>query len=151
MKILFVCSSGGHLTQLTSLAPWWQEHERQWVTFETEDAVSKLADEDVTYAWSPTTRNLINLIRNSFLAARLLRSYRPDVIVSTGAGSAVPFFWLRRLAGPGVRTVYLEVIDRVDSPTLTGRLCRPVTDLFCVQWPEQQEFYPGSVLVGKVW
>lgn len=151
MKVLLVCSSGGHLTQLMALAPWWQDHERRWVTFDTEDAISKLADEKVTFAWSPTTRNVVNLVRNALLAVRLLRTFRPDVIVSTGAGSAVPFFWLRRLAGPQARTVYLEVIDRVDSPTLTGRLCRPVTDLFCVQWPEQQEFYPGSVLVGKVW
>ncbi|WP_239021764.1 UDP-N-acetylglucosamine--LPS N-acetylglucosamine transferase [Nocardioides jishulii] len=151
LKILLVCSSGGHLTQLISLAPWWSEHERHWVTFDTEDAVSKLEGERVTFAHSPTTRNVVNLLRNARLALHLLRRESPDVIVSTGAGAAVPFFWLRRFAGPQARTVYLEVIDRVDSPTLTGRLCRPVTDLFCVQWPEQQRFYRGSVLLGKVW
>ena len=151
MKVLLVGSSGGHLTHLMCLSAWWGEHEREWVTFDTADAVSKLASEQVTYAYSPTTRNVVNLVRNALLAVRVLRRFRPDVIVSTGAGSAVPFFWFRRLAGPQARTVYLEVIDRVDSPTLTGRLCRPVTDLFCVQWPEQQAFYPDSVLVGKVW
>ena len=64
------------------------------------------------------------------------------MIVSTGAGVAVPFFvfgWLR-----GIPTVYLEVYDRIDSPTLTGRLCRPFTRLFCVQWEDQRKFYPGS-------
>lgn len=151
MKILLVGSSGGHLSHLTSLTGWWGEHERHWVTFDTPDAVSKLSGEQVTYAYSPTTRNIKNLVRNTFLALRVLRAERPDVIVSTGAGAAVPFFWLRRFAGPQARTVYLEVIDRVDSPTLTGRLCRPVTDQFCVQWPEQQRFYPGATLVGKVW
>ena len=34
-------------------------------------------------------------------------------------------------------------------PTLTARLCRPFTNLFCVQWPEQQAFYRGSVVVGR--
>jgi len=151
VKVLLVCSSGGHLAHLTSLEPWWGRHERHWVTFETVDATTKLVGEKVTYAYAPTTRNLVNLVRNSFLAVRVLRRERPDVIVTTGAGSAVPFFWLRRLAGPQVRTVYLEVIDRVDSPTLTGRLCRPVTDLFCVQWREQLRWYPEALLVGKVW
>ena len=151
MKILLVGSSGGHLTQLTCLESWWRGHDRHWVTFDTEDAVSKLAGESVTYAYHPTTRNIINLLRNTVLAWRELRRHRPDVIVSTGAGVAVPFFWLSRLSNSTCRTVYLEVIDRVDSPTLTARLCHPVTDLFCVQWPEQERFYADSVLVGKVW
>ena len=44
--------------------------------------------------------------------------------------------------------MYVEVYDRIDSPSLTGRLCRPFSDLFCVQWPEQQRLYPGSIVVG---
>jgi beta-1,4-N-acetylglucosaminyltransferase len=149
MKILMVSSSGGHLTQLMCLEPWWQEHERLWVTFETADAVSKLADEEVRWAHHPTTRNVPNLARNTALAWQTLKAYRPDVIVSTGAGVAVPFFWLHRYFHS--HTVYLEVFDRVDSRTLTGRLCRPVTELFLVQWPEQQALYRSSVLLGQVW
>ena len=34
MKILFVCSSGGHLAQLYRLRPWWEGQERAWVTFD---------------------------------------------------------------------------------------------------------------------
>lgn len=151
MKILLVGSSGGHLTQLTCLSPWWSEHERHWVTFDTADALSKLEGESVTWAHHPTTRNARNLLRNTVVAWRELRRHRPDVVVSTGAAVAVPFFWLSRLTARECRTVYLEVIDRVDSPTLTARLCRPVTDLFLVQWPEQQRFHPETVLVGKVW
>lgn len=149
MKVLLVCSSGGHLAQLLQLSEWWSEHDRQWVTFDTDDAVTKLAGEDVVRAHHPTTRNLPNLVRNTVLAWRTLRAYRPDVVVTTGAGVAVPFFWLRRIVG--ARSVYLEVYDRVDSRTLTGRLCWPATDLFLVQWPEQQRLYPSSVLLGGVW
>lgn len=70
---------------------------------------------------------------------------RPDVVVSTGAGVAFPFFVLARLLG--IPTVYIEAYDRVGSARLTGRLCRPVTDLFCVQWPEEQRLYPGAVVI----
>lgn len=149
MKVLLVGSSGGHLSQLLRLQGWWEEHDRRWVTFPLADARSKLGGEDVVWGAYPTTRNIPNLLRNLVVAWRQIRSYRPDVIVSTGAGVAVPFFWLGRLFG--VTTVYLEVFDRIDSRTLTGRLCRPFTDLFLVQWEEQLRLYRGSVLLGPVW
>lgn len=149
MRVLLVCSSGGHLSQLVCLESWWVDQERSWVTFDTEDATSKLEGERVVYAHHPTTRNVWNLLRNTVLAWRVLRRERPDLIVTTGAGVAVPFFWLGRLLHS--RTVYLEVFDRVDSATLTARLCRPVTDLFLVQWPEQEKLYKDAVLLGGVW
>ena len=145
---MLVCSSGGHLTQLFRLKPWWEAHDRRWVTFETADATSLLGGERVVWAHHPTTRNIPNALRNLRLAWRLLRRERPDVVVSDGAGVAVPFFVVAKLTGAA--TVYLEVYDRIDSRTLTGRLCAPFTDLFCVQWPEQQRFYPGSVVVGPL-
>ena len=69
-------------------------------------------------------------------------------MVSTGAGVALPFFVLARLRR--VPTVYIEVFDRIDSPTLTGRLCRPFTTRFCVQWPEQESLYKDSIVIGPL-
>ncbi|SDG45282.1 Oligosaccharide biosynthesis protein Alg14 like [Sinosporangium album] len=148
MKVLFVCSGGGHLGQLYRLRSWWQGEQRHWVTFRQADAVSLLAEEKVTWAYHPTTRNIPNLLRNLMLAFRLLPRYKPDVIVSSGAGVAYPFFLLAKLYG--CRTVYLEVYDRIDSGTLTGKLCYPLSDLFLLQWPEQREAYPKGVVVGQV-
>jgi len=148
MRILLVASSGGHLAQLMTLRPWWEQHTRRWITFYTIDAQSLLADEDVSYGFSPTTRNIPNLARNAKMARKELASFRPDVIISTGAGIAVPYFWLARRYG--ARTVYLEVIDRIDLPTMTGRLVYPVTDAFLAQWPEQTRQYPRAQVVGPV-
>ena len=147
-SVLLVGSSGGHLAQLMSVAPLWAQELRTYVTFDTVDAVSLLEDEQVTWAHHPTTRNLRNLARNSALAVRELRRRRPDVVVSTGAAVAFPFFLAARAMG--IPTVYLEVYDRIDGPTLTGRLCRPVSSVFCVQWPEQLDYYRGSTLVGSL-
>ena len=146
---LLVGSSGGHLDQLVRLQPWWDGLERHWVTFKLPDAESRLAGETVDWAFHPTTRNLGNLIRNMFLARRVLRKVRPSVVVSTGAGLALPFFVLARLYG--ARTVYLEVFDRVGSRTLTGRLCRPFSNLFLVQWREQQALYRDSIFIGSIY
>lgn len=148
MKICLPTSSGGHLTQLMQLRPFWSQHDRFWVTFDKEDANSKLAGERVYHCFYPTNRNVLNLVRNTILAIRVLREERPDVIVTTGAAVAIPFFLVGRLTG--AKTVYIEVIDRVDAPTLSGRLCRPLADLFVVQWHEMESVYRGSVNLGSV-
>lgn len=146
--MLFVCSTGGHLAQLWRLRSWWEHRDRAWVTFDKADARSLLARERVYWAHHPTTRNAGNLVRNTALAKKVLKIERPSVLVSSGAGVAVPFFWLARRAG--VATVYCEVYDRIDSPTLTGRLCYPVADLFALQWDEQRAVYPKGIVVGPL-
>lgn len=146
--VVLVCSSGGHLAQLLALRPWWAERRRTWVTFDKPDARSQLVGEHVVHAFSPTTRHLGNLLRNSWLALRVLPRERPDLVVSTGAAVAVPFFVVAKLLG--IPTVYVEVFDRVDSRTVTGRMCRPLSTRFLVQWPCQQRLYPGSRVVGTL-
>ncbi len=146
MRVMLVCSSGGHLTQLYKLRPWWQRHDRTWVTFADAHAESLLAGEQVTPAFAPTTRNIPNALRNLRLAYHLIRAERPDVLVSDGAGVAFPFFFIGRLLG--IRTVYMEVFDRISRPTLTGRLCYPLSDLFVLQWQEQSEHYPRGQVIG---
>ena len=148
-RILLVGSSGGHLAQLLRLRPWWEAQARAWVTFDTPDAVAALAGEDdVTWAHHPTTRNVKNLLRNSVQARGVLRRFRPTVVVSTGAAAAYPYFVLGHRAG--VRTVYIEVFDRIETPTLTGRLVRPFTDLMLAQWPEQRVLYDDVIDVGPL-
>ena len=147
-RVLLVGSSGGHLTHLLALRSWWESGDRAWVTFDTPDAVAALEGERVWWAYHPTTRHLGNLLRNTWLAAKVMARYRPTVVVSTGAASAFPFFVLGRLRG--VRTVYIEVYDRVETPTLTGRLCRPFASVMAVQWDEQALLYDDAVVVGPL-
>jgi UDP-N-acetylglucosamine:LPS N-acetylglucosamine transferase len=147
--VALVGSSGGHLAHLLALQPWWESFDRLWVTFNKPDARTALEGEQVVWCHFPTNRNLPNLLRNTWLAIGVLRRWRPTVVVSSGAAVAVPFFYLAKLL-LGARTVYIEVVDRVDRPTLTGRLVRPVTDVYAVQWPEQLILYPRSVLIGRL-
>lgn len=142
-------SSGGHLTHVRMLMPVLDKaRNRFWVTFDKEDANSALEGERVYHCYFPTNRNVKNTVRNTLLAIRVLRRERPDLIVSSGAAVAVPFFLVGKLLG--AKTVYIEVFDRVDAPTLTGRLVRRLTDLFVVQWPEMTRVYPGSVDLGSI-
>ncbi len=145
--IVMVCSSGGHLAQLMVLRDWWGVRDDvRWVTFDTADALSLLQDQDVTFAHHPTTRNVPNAIRNLVQALSMMRKHRPSLIVSSGAGVAVPYFVAAYLYR--VPRVFIEVVDRIETPTLTGRLCRPLATRFLVQWEAQQHMYRGSELVG---
>lgn len=146
--ILLVSTQGGHLAHLLALHLWWEGHDRLWVCPDAPDVVDRLAGERVVPSHSPTTRHVPNLLRNARLAISLLSRERPSLVVSAGAGVAVPFFivaWLR-----GIPTVFIEVYDRVDTPTMTGRLCGPFTTRRIVQWQSQLTFYPDARLVGPL-
>jgi UDP-N-acetylglucosamine:LPS N-acetylglucosamine transferase len=147
-KALIVASPGGHLLQMLALEPSWSGLDRTWVTLRSTDVEYLLADEEVVYGHGPTPRDIGNFLRNLRLAWRVLREHDPSVIVSTGAGLALPFFILGRLQRR--RLVYVESITRVERLALTGRLVYPLVDAFFVQWAplatRRRARFHGSVM-----
>ena len=149
MKTLcLVASSGGHLLELVSLKAAWGTHQRFWVTFPTDDARVLLEGERVIWAYPPTNRSLKNLLKNLWLGWRVLRRERPDVVISTGAGVAVPFLWVGRVLG--MRTIYIESLARIQRLSLSGRLVYPVVHRFYVQWPDLVGRYPRVIFGGRI-
>ena len=148
VDVLLVCSSGGHLLQLNALREAWAGRRRAWVSFDKSDVRSLLRDETVHFAHGPTNRSLKNLFLNLFLAWGLVRRLRPAVLVTTGAGVAVPFAWIARLHG--ARVVYVESVTRINEPSLSCRLIRPVAARVYVQWPELVPSVSGSRFAGNV-
>jgi len=147
-RALLVCSPGGHLVQMLSLEPAWRKLETTWVTLPGTDVEHLLAGQDVVLGRGPTNRSLKNLIRNFRIAWRTVRDRRPDVILSTGAALAVPFFLIGRLHG--CRCVYVESFTRVEGLSRSGRMVYPLANSFFVQWPSLTERFPKAVYVGSV-
>lgn len=148
MKVCLVGSSGGHLTHLYMLKDFWKDKDRFWVTFDKEDARSILENEKVIPCYYPTNRNIKNLIKNTFLAIRVLLKEKPDLIISSGAAVAVPFFYIGKILG--AKLIYIEVFDRIGKPTVIGKLVYPIADKFIVQWEEQKKVYPKAVNLGSI-
>ena len=148
IKICLVSSSGGHLTHMYMLKPFWQDKERFWVTFDKEDARSLLKGETMYPCYYPSNRSLKALVINTVRAFKVLKKERPDLIISSGAACAVPFFYVGKLFG--AKLIYIEVFDRIDSSTLTGRLVYPITDRFIVEWEEMKKVYPGAINLGSI-
>lgn len=148
MKVCLVGSSGGHLTHLYMLKSFWEDEERFWVTFDKEDARSLLKDEKMYSCYYPTNHSLKALIINTKLAIKILRKERPDIIISSGAAVAVAFFYIGKLFG--AKLIYLEVFDRIDKPTITGKLVYPIVDKFVVEWEEMKQVYPKAINLGSI-
>lgn len=149
IKVAIVGSSGGHLTHMMMLKPFWKEHNRFFVTFDKEDANSQLKDEKVYHCFFPTNRNFKNLIKNTFLTFKILKKEKPDLIISSGAAIAIPFFFLGKIFFR-TKCVYVEVFDRIDKGTIAGKFCYKFADKFFVQWNEQLKVYPKAINLGSI-
>ena len=99
IKVCLVGSSGGHLTHLYMLKPFWKDKNRFWVTFDKEDARSLLEGEKVYPCYFPTNRSIKALIKNTKIAWDVLHKEKPDLIISCGAAVAVPFFYIGKMMG----------------------------------------------------
>jgi UDP-N-acetylglucosamine:LPS N-acetylglucosamine transferase len=147
-KLLLVCSSGGHFYQLFSLQDFWKNYSRVWVTFNQEDTFFRLGEEKLYWAYAPTNRNLKNFFLNLILAWNIISQEKPDMIISTGAGVAVPFIFIGRLLQ--CKTIYIESLTRVKEISLTGKIIYPFVDHFLVQWEELSKRYQRAEFVGRV-
>lgn len=147
-NICFVSSSGGHLTQLYMLKPFWENKNRFWVTFDKEDAKSLLNDEKMYACYYPSNRSIKALCINTYRAWKILNKEKPALIISTGAAPAIPFFYLGKILG--AKTIYIEVFDRIDTPTISGKICYPISDKFIVQWEEMKKVYPKAINLGSI-
>ena len=148
LKICFVGSSGGHLIHLYMLKPFWQDKDRFWVTFDKDDARSLLKDEKMYSCYYPSNRSFKALIINTIKAIKILSKEKPNLIISSGAAPAIPFFWIGKLFG--TKNIYIEVFDRIDTSTIAGKLCYPVADKFIVEWEEMKKVYPKAINLGSV-
>jgi beta-1,4-N-acetylglucosaminyltransferase len=146
-KICLVTSSGGHIFQLARFIPAFIDNDYFWVTFNKPDILSYTQKRKTYFAHYPETRNFLNAVRNLFFAFRVIAKEKPDVIVSCGAGVAVPFFLVAKLFS--IHTIFIEPVDFIYKPSWTGKILYPIADLFLVQSKIQKKFYPKAQYWGS--
>lgn len=145
LKICVVSSIGGHLDEVMQLLPIIQGHEYFFVVNAKGSLPKVIEDKTVRIVHSERDWKLII---NFWEAARILLARRPDVIISCGAGPAVPFAVVAKMIG--MKIVFIETFCAVDKPTLTGRLLYPFADLFIYQWETLAPAYPKGVYGGPI-
>jgi beta-1,4-N-acetylglucosaminyltransferase len=142
MKIALVSSIGGHLSELLELLPALEGHQLVWITNDPSPLLPPEVRPHLVVHAERDWRVFWNFIE----FAAILGRERPDLLLSMGAGPAVPAALLARLAG--IPVLYLEPSSAVTAPTLTGRLMRHLATHRWVQWESLLRHLPGSRFVG---
>ncbi len=138
MKICLVCSHGGHLTEMLQVMKAFEGQEVFFATYHSsrEEELKGIAK---VYSMENVGTNIFRMLRCVPWALRILWKEKPGVIISLGAEIAIPFFFLSRLLR--IKTVFIESWCRVTSPSRTGRIVYPVSDVFLVQWEQLLQVY----------
>jgi UDP-N-acetylglucosamine:LPS N-acetylglucosamine transferase len=143
--ICLVCSGGGHLSLLQSLSSTWRGYQHFWVSANKPDVTQILKNEELIFGYFPESRNWLNLLKNTYLALKIYVIKKPTHVISTGAGVAIPFLLLGKIFG--IKTVYIEPIDFLTFPTVTGKIVYYFVDKFIVLNSVQTQFYSKAVYI----
>lgn len=129
MKILLAASGGGHVRQILDLEPFWSQHDSVFATEDTALGRSIASKRPAHYfahfafgqrrtaSWGALLRAGLANLRDSW---RIVRDTRPDLVISTGAGSAL--FTVIFAALRGADVVVIESFARFEAPSLFGKL-----------------------------
>lgn len=146
MKIAIACSAGGHLVHVLQIKKALSRYNYFFITYKQEDTI---ALKEKKYFVIDPKKNPLGLIKNFFQSAKIIFKEKPDVVFSTGGGCAFFSCFFGKLFGSKI--IYLDVYDRINELTLTGKLVYPLADLFLVQWPSTAKKFRKAKYWGAVY
>lgn len=153
-KILFISSTGGHLTELLQLKPLFSKYDSYLITEKTKNNLSlkKEYGDHLHYLIYGTKDHPLvypfKLFANCWKSLYYYWKIRPDIIITTGAHTAGPMCCLGKLFGSKI--VYIETFANIHTKTITGRLLYHLADQFVVQWESMLELYPKASYWGWI-
>ena len=140
-KIIGISSGGGHLSELIKAIPSLYENEITYITIKNGHTKNTLKDKNHHFIIDPhisKIKFLINFFQSFILFLRL----RPKVIISTGAGIAIPLILIGRLFK--TKIIFIESGARIFKPSKTASFIYKYSDFFIVQYQSMQSFFPKS-------
>jgi UDP-N-acetylglucosamine transferase subunit ALG13 len=150
-RICLAASGGGHVRQLLDLAPAWSPHDH---FFLTEDTAMGRSLPGRTYFVPHVALGQARLgaplrmvgaaLRNLIGSAKVMLSERPDMVITTGAGSV--FFTLMWARLFGARVMVIESFARFDGLSVFTRLAGPLAHHKVVQSPILESQWPGAAV-----
>ena len=154
-KVLFISSTGGHLSEMMQLKKMFKDYDYHIITEKTKSNISmknKYKDRINFLVYGTKDRMLtypFKLIYNCFKSLFLYLRIHPDYIITTGAHTAGPMCLIGKIFGSKV--IYIETFANINTKTITGRLLYPVADRFIVQWPSMTKIYKDSIDGGWIY
>lgn len=146
-RILLIASAGGHWLELCRLAEAFRDFDCQFVCT-TAGLVAPVGDRPVAVLSDGSRKRITRLFGTAAAAARLIRAFRPDIVLTTGSAPGSVALVVAR--AHGLHTVWIESISSRDELSLSGRVARRTADLFLTQWPTLSARHRSARYFGRV-
>lgn len=154
-KVLFISSTGGHLSELMQLKSMFDKYDFHIITEKTKSNMY-LKDKypkRVNYLVYGTKSNMLvypfKLLYNCFKSFILYLKIRPKVIITTGAHTAGPMCCIGKILGSKI--IYIETFANSETKSVTGKMVYKFADLFIVQWEDMLKLYPKAKYGGWIY
>lgn len=153
-KVLFIASTGGHLSELLQLKPLFKKYDSSLITEKTKSTIDlKEKYQKVNYLVYGTREHKFTypfkFLYNCFKSLILYIKIKPNVIVTTGTHTAVPMCYIGKLFGSKI--IFIETFANSKTKTASGKLVYPIADTFIVQWESMLELYPKAIYGGWIY
>lgn len=156
--VLFISSTGGHLTELLQMSPLFKKYNYYLMTEKQKNNLflrSKYGNNKVFFMIAGTYTGLVNKLRypfilllNSLISLYVFMKVKPECIVTTGAHNTVPMCFIAHKFHKKV--IFIETFAALEKPTKAGSLVYKIADHFVVQWENMKEFYPNAEFGGWI-
>lgn len=149
-KVMFVCSGGGHLAEMSRLMELFDTYQTILILERQKYKTGLNITEHYLPKGSRTERLRYVWVFMQMCILSLWYFYRfqPDVVVTTGAHTAVPLCYIA--AFHNKKVIFIESIARVRSKSLTGQLIEKKCTHIIVQWETMLEVYEKAVYIGTL-
>lgn len=154
-KVLFISSTGGHLSELMQLIPLFEKYDYHIITEKdkvNESLKEKYGEKIYFLPYGTRARLFSYIFKYCYLCLKTIYLYfkiHPRVIVTTGTHTAGPMCIIGKLFRSKI--IYIETFANTSKKTATGKLIYPIADLFIVQWEEMLKLYPKAVYGGPIY
>lgn len=155
--VLFISSTGGHLTELLQLSPLFDKYNSFIMTEKTKNNLSlkEKFGKKLFFMIPGTYSGLINKLKypfllgmNTIISLLIFLKIKPDCVVTTGSHNAVPMCYIAHAFKKKI--IFIETFAAVEQPTKAGKMVYKIADHFVVQWENMTEFYPNSEFGGWI-
>ena len=152
-KVMFISSTGGHLSELLELEPLFKKYDSTIVTERTDSNLYlKEKYEKVDYLIYGTKSHIFSyffkFFFNFFKSLYIFFKVKPDVIITTGTHTA---FWMCYIGKVfHKKIIFIETLANRTTKTVAGRLIYPIADYFLVQWESMLKLYPKAIYMGFI-
>ncbi len=152
-KVMFISSTGGHLSELLELEKLFKKYDSSIVTEKTDSNLYLQERYNNVYYLAYGTKShiftyIFKFIFNFFRSFYIFLKIKPDVIITTGTHTAFWMCYIGKLFRKKI--IYIETLANRTTKTVAGRLIYPIADHFLVQWESMLELYPKAIYMGFI-